>query len=626
MTRENETITPPSDAAETLPFQAEVERVLTLVIDSLYANKEVFLRELVSNASDALDKARFFALTHEDATKQEGEPRIEIKVDEDARTLTIEDNGIGMTRDEVKSHLGTIAKSGTVELMERLKTAGKDKDAALQLIGQFGVGFYSAFMVASRVDVDTLSMTAGAEPVLWRSTGSGSYTVAKGERTAPGTKITLHLKDDQRDYLRAWRLKDVIQKYSDYVGFPIMLDGERANRPVALWTEPRSKVTAEQHAEFFKHLTGGHMGDAPLVTVHLSVDAPVQFSALLYVPSKPPFDLFQKEQTRGLRLYTKKVLILEECERLVPVWLRFLRGVVDSEDLSLNVSREMLQESRALATIEQQIVKQVLRAMKDLSESEPDKYAELWRVFGKVIKEGISTDWKNKDAIVELARFESMKSPEGKPTSLRAYVDAMPEEQKDIYFITGLGRKSVADSPHLEAFKKKGWDVLFFIDPIDEWISQALPDFEKKKLKSVVHGDIDLGDAEEGPPSAVAAVTNALGATVKSVRFSKRLTDSPSCLVSEEGDPGANMERIMRLMDERALEKKRILELNPTHPVVKNIAALYDKEPGSPKVDAYAHWLYDHALLAEGVVDDPARLVRRLSELLTEASTHALKA
>jgi len=624
MTAENETPSAEPAAAETHAFQAEVERVLTLVIDSLYANKEVFLRELISNASDALDKARFFALTNEDATKQEGEPRIEIKVDEDAHTLTIEDNGMGMTRDEVKSHLGTIAKSGTVELLEKLKSTGKDKDAALQLIGQFGVGFYSAFMVASRVDVETLSMTAGAAPVLWRSTGAGTYTVAPGERTTPGTRITLHLKDDQRDYLREWRLKDVIQKYSDYVGFPIMLDGERANRPVALWTEPRSKVTAEQHAEFFKHLTGGHMGDEPLVTVHLSIDAPVQFSALLYVPSKPPFDLFQKEQTRGLKLYTRKVLILEECERLVPIWLRFLRGVVDSEDLSLNVSREMLQESRALATIEQQIVKQVLRAMKELSESEPAKYAELWRIFGKVLKEGISTDWKNKDAIAELARFESMKSPEGSPTSLHAYVEAMPEEQKDIYFITGLGRRSVADSPHLEAFKKKGWDVLFFIDPIDEWIAQALPEFEKKKLVSVVHGDIDLGEAEEGPANAVAAVTSALQDRVKSVRFSKRLTSSPSCLVSDEGDPGANMERIMAMMDDRALSKKRILELNPTHPIVKNVAALFDKDPASPKLDVYAEWLYDHALLAEGVVEDPARLVKRLGELLTEASSRAL--
>ncbi len=616
----------PSDAedATTYPFQAETARVLTLVIDSLYANKEVFLRELISNASDALDKARFFALTHEDAQKQDGEPRIEIAVDEDAHTLTIEDNGIGMTRDEVVAHLGTIAKSGTVELLEKLRSSGKEKDAALQLIGQFGVGFYSAFMVADRVDVHTRSMQPDATPVVWRSGGAGSFTVAAGDRETPGTRIVLHVKGEHRDFLRAWRLKDVIQKYSDYVGFPIMMEGERANRPVALWTEPRSKVTAEQHAEFFKHLTGGTQGDAPLLTVHIAIDAPVQFNALLYVPSKAPFDLFNKEQRRGLKLYTRKVLILEDCDRVLPIWLRFVRGVVDSEDLSLNVSREMLQESRALATIEQQIVKQLLKAMKDLAESEPEKYAELWRIFGKVVKEGISSDWKNKDAIIELTRFESMNTKEGSLISLRQYVDAMPESQKDIYFITGLARKAVADSPHLEAFRKKGFDVLFLTDPIDEWIAQSIPEFDKRKLRSVTHGDVDLGDeAAEGPPAAVAAVRTALGDRVKTVRFSKRLTDSPSCLVAEEGDPGANMERILRLMDERALEKKRILEINPTHPVVKNIAALAEKEPGSERLGAYCEWLYDHALLAEGVVEDPAKLVKRLGELLTQATATA---
>jgi molecular chaperone HtpG len=621
--------TPAPDAeasATTYPFQAEVSRVLTLVIDSLYANKEVFLRELISNASDALDKARFFALTHEEARKQEGEPRIEISVNEDAHTLTIEDNGIGMTRDDVVAHLGTIAKSGTVELLERLKSSGKDKDAALQLIGQFGVGFYSAFMVADRVDVHTLSMHPEGTPVIWRSTGAGSFTVAPGDRTTPGTRIVLHLKDEHRDFIRAWRLKDVIQKYSDYVGFPILMEGERANRPVALWTEPRNKVTSEQHAEFFKHLTGGTQGDAPLLTVHLAIDAPTQFNALLYVPSKAPFDLFNKEQRRGLKLYTRKVLILEDCERVLPIWLRFVRGVVDSEDLSLNVSREMLQESRALATIEQQIVKQLLKAMKELSESEPEKYAELWRLFGKVLKEGISSDWKNKDAIVELTRFESMKTKEGELTSLRKYVDAMPEAQREIYFITGLGRKAVADSPHLEAFRKKGFDVLFLTDPIDEWIAQSVPDYDKRKLRSVTHGEVDLGEeAAEGPPAAVAAIKSALGDRVKAVRFSKRLTDSPSCLVAEEGDPGANMERILRLMDERALEKKRILEINPTHPVVKNIAALAEKEPGSERVGAYCEWLYDHALLAEGVVEDPAKLVKRLGELLTQATASAVE-
>jgi molecular chaperone HtpG len=629
----NEAEAPATSSAEETteyPFQAEVQKVLTLVIDSLYANKEVFLRELVSNASDALDKARFYQLSHEDATKQEGEPRIDITTDYDARTLTIEDNGIGMTREELIENLGTIARSGSTAFLEQYAELlkAKQKDDAFRLIGQFGVGFYSSFMVASRVDVHTLSMKAGATPVIWRSSGAGTFTVTAGDRTKPGTTITLHLKDEHRDYARDWRLKDVINRYSDFVGFPIHVAGERANQPVALWALPKSKVTEEQHEHFFKHLTGGTSGDKPLLTIHFSVDAPVQFQALVYVPEKAPFDLFQKERT-SLRLYAKRVLIIENCEKLTPVWMRFLRGVVDSEDLSLNVSREMLQESRALTQIQTMIEKQVLKALKDLAESEPEKYATFWRLFGKVVKEGTSVDWKNKDAILELCRFESMNTKEGELTSLAAYVKGMPEDQREIFYVTGMSRKAVEASPHLEAFKKKGYDVLFLTDPIDEWFVQSVQDYDKRRLKSVVHGDIDLGeqagDTEAAAP-ALAAIKRALGDRVKDVRFSKRLTDSASCLVAEEGDPGANMERILKMMDERALEKKRILEVNPNHPVVKNIAALALLEMGSERVNAYCETLYDQALLAEGVVEDPARLVRRIQDLLAQATQSAAAA
>lgn len=618
--------TEPADATE-YAFQAEVQKVLALVIDSLYANKEVFLRELVSNASDALDKARFYGLSHDDATKQEGEPRVDITVNEEAHTITISDNGIGMTREEVIENLGTIARSGSSAFLDQYAELLKEKhkDEAVRLIGQFGVGFYSAFMVASRVDVDTLSMKAGSQPVIWRSGGSGTFTVLTGERTAPGTTITLHLKDEHRDYARGWRLKDVINRYSDFVPYPIHVDGERANQPVALWTLPKSQVTEEQHEHFFKHLTGGSAGDKPLLTIHVAVDAPVQFQALVYVPEKAPFDLFQKERT-SLRLYAKRVLIIEQCEKLTPIWLRFLRGVVDSEDLSLNVSREMLQESRALSQIQSMIEKQVLKSLKDLAESDPDQYATFWKLFGKVLKEGVSVDWKNKDAILELCRFESMKTKEGETTSLAAYVKAMPEDQKDIYFLTGMGRRAVENSPHLEGFKKKGYDVLFLVDPIDEWVVQSIPEYEKRRLKSVVHGDIDLGDSAgdtESATPALAAIKQALGDRVKDVRFSKRLTDSASCLVADEGDPGANMERIMRLMDERAQERKRILEVNPSHPIVQNLAALSLKEMGSERVNTYCETLYDQALLAEGIVEDPARLVKRLQDLLTEATKTA---
>jgi molecular chaperone HtpG len=402
-----------------------------------------------------------------------------------------------------------------------------------------------------------------------------------------------------------------------------MVEGARANQPVALWAQQRSQVTAEQHEHFFRHLTGGTAGDKPLVTIHFSVDAPVQFQALLYVPDKAPFDLFQKERT-SLRLYAKRVLIIESCEKLTPSWLRFLRGVVDSEDLSLNVSREMLQESRAVTQIQQMIEKQVLKSLKELSDSEPEQYVSFWKLFGRVLKEGVAADWKNKDAILDLCRFESLKTPEGQMIGLRQYVAAMPEDQKEIYFLTGLSRKAVETSPHVEAFRAKGYDVLFLIDPIDEWVVQSVSEFDKRKLRSVMHGDIDLGaqpDAGEEPTAALAAVRQTLGDRVKEVRFSKRLTESASCLVAQEGDPGANMERILRMMDERAQEKKRVLEINPSHPVVRNIAALALKEMGSEKLKTYCELLYDQALLAEGIVEDPASLVRRIQDLLAQATS-----
>ncbi|HMY17768.1 MAG TPA: molecular chaperone HtpG, partial [Polyangium sp.] len=391
---------PPAAAspAVELPFQAEVQQVLSLVINSLYANQEVFLRELISNASDALDKARFFQISHKDASEQVGEPTIVIKLDEEARTLTIEDNGIGMTRDEVIQNLGTIAKSGSLEFLkahaDALK-ASRDKGDRVDLIGQFGVGFYAAFMVASRVDVETRSMQHGAEPVLWRSGGSGTFSVLAGDRPHPGTKITLHLKDDARDYTKAWRIKEIIRKYSDFVHFPILVNEELANRKAAIWTLPKSQVTDEQHAEFYRHVTGGYEGEKPLWHLHLSIDAPVQFHALLYLPEKAPPDLFQRNR-HGIRLYAKRVLIVEDSDKLVPVYMRFFRGVVDSEDLSLNVSREMLQEDKAVKQIEQQITRLVLKALKEMAESDAEKYNAIWREYGKVFKEGVSTDWKNR--------------------------------------------------------------------------------------------------------------------------------------------------------------------------------------------------------------------------------------
>jgi len=621
----------PSAAVE-MPFQAEVQQVLSLVINSLYANQEVFLRELISNASDALDKARFLALTRKD-TEQSGEPQITIKLDDQTNTLVIEDNGIGMTREEVVKNLGTIAKSGSLEFLKAHAEAMKaSQDSSMKLIGQFGVGFYAAFMVANRVDVETRSMLPGEEPVLWRSVGTGTFTVATGEREHAGTKITLHLKDEAKEYTKAWRIKEIIRKYSDFVHFPIVVNDEVANRKAALWTLPKSQVTEEQHAEFFRHVTGGYEGETPLWHLHISIDAPVQFHALLYVPEKAPPDMFQRNR-RAVRLYAKRVLIIEDCEKVAPIYFRFLRGVVDSEDLSLNVSREMLQEDKALKTIEQQVTKQVLKGLKELSESNPDTYGKLWNEYGKVIKEGVSVDWKNKDAIADLCRFESMNTPEGKLVSFKQYVDAMPEAQKDIYYVTGPNRKALEKSPHIEAFKKRGYDVLFMTDPVDEWVVQTMNEYDKRKLKSVAHGDIDLGDddakanekAIEEIKSAVLAVKTTLGDRVKDVRASRRLTDSASCLVAADGDMGVNMERIMRMMGEGAGEAKRILELNPESPIVKNLATLSDRDPGSDNVKLWSEMLYEQALLSEGMVVDPAKLVRHIQDLLTQASSAALK-
>ncbi len=542
-----------------------------------------------------------------------------------------------MTRDEVIQNLGTIARSGSAEFAKAIQQAGKNKEAGLRIIGQFGVGFYSAFMVASRVDVHTRSMLPDAKPVIWRSSGTGGFTVLPGEREQPGTEIVVFLKEDEREYAKSWRVKDIIRKYSDFVQFPIYLDGEIANRSSAIWAMPKSQVNDEQHTEFFRRITGSD-AQTPLLRVHMSVDAPVQFHALLYVPEKAPLDLFNREH-KGLRLYAKRVLIAEDYPKLVPPYLRFLRGVVDSEDLPLNVSREILQEDRNLQQIEQQLTKSVLRAFKELAESDADKYLRFWREFGTVIKEGIATDWKHKDELADLARFESLKSEAGKLISLRAYVDAMPAAQKEIYFITGPSRQALEQGPHLEAVRKRGFDVLLLAHPVDEWVVQSLTEFDKRRLKNIAQGDVDLGDepssdqdkgaaatgAAAGSPQdvagAIAAVKAALGDRVKDVRVSKRLTDSASCLVTPDGHAGANMERIMRMMDGTTEESPRILELNPKHPVVRNLHLLAEREPTSARVAQWAELLLDQALLAEGIVKDPVHLVKRIQELLVEVSS-----
>jgi molecular chaperone HtpG len=620
---------PREAAAVELPFQAEVQQVLGLVINSLYTHKEVFLRELISNASDALDKARFMALTGRDTTEQVGEPRISIKLDDDARTITIEDNGIGMTRDEVIQNLGTIARSGSLEFVKAYAEAAKSKEGGLKIIGQFGVGFYAAFMVASRVDVRTRSMLPGGEPVIWRSSGSGTFTVLPEEREHPGTEIVLHLKEDEREYLKVWRVKDIIKRYSDFVQFPIYVNDELANRSSAIWALPKSQVNDEQHVEFFRRITGFDT-QTPLLRVHMSVDAPVQFHALLYVSEKAPLDLFSKDR-RGLRLYAKRILIVEDCDKLVPSYLRFLRGVVDSEDVPLNISRETLQEDKNLAQIQQQLTKSVLRSLKELSETDADRYLAFWREFGRVLKEGIAVDWKHKAEVADLCLFESLKTEAGKLISLRQYVDAMPEGQKEIHYLTAPTRRSAEEGPHLEALKRRGYDVLLLTDPVDEWVVQSLTEFDKRRLKSASHGEVDLGEesdktAESTAAPALSAVKAALGNMVKDVRFTQRLTDSASCLVAAEGDPSPNMQRIMKMLDAGAEESPRILELNPSHPIIQKLSALAAKDPNAERVKEWSELLLDQALLAEGVVKEPALLVKRIQSLFAEVTAAAAKA
>ncbi|MFP6684516.1 MAG: molecular chaperone HtpG, partial [Polyangiaceae bacterium] len=500
-------------------FKADTQRVLSLVINSLYTNREIFLRELISNASDALDRARFLQVSEEEVLEQHGEPAISITVDTETCSLVIEDNGIGMTRDEVIANLGTIARSGTSEFADKLATLAEEKakgddSPTSDLIGQFGVGFYAVFMVASRVDVETLSMKKGAEPVLWRSTGEGAYTVVPGKRDKAGTRVVVSFKQEAKEFAENWRVKGVIEKYSDFVTFPIKLDGEVANQSSALWRQPRGKVSEEQHAEFFKHITQGQWGESPAATIHYAVDAPVQFSALLYIPEKPSSQMYMMQKERpGLRLYAKRVLIQQNCETLTPAYLRFVRGVVDSEDLTLNVSRETLQEDRSLKQIETQITKQILKELGRIADNDEDRYNSIWKSFGPVIKEGVSMDWKNKEAIAKLCRFEALNTSADEHISLDDYLAGKKDDQKEIFFMTGVDSAQLRRSPHLEIFRKRGIDVLLLTDPIDEWFVQGLGEYEKCTLMSVVHGKLDLGDDDEGSEKdedAVAATIEAI--------------------------------------------------------------------------------------------------------------------
>ncbi|MFN3751460.1 MAG: molecular chaperone HtpG [Thiobacillus sp.] len=621
---------------ETLGFQAEVKQLLQLMIHSLYSNKDIFLRELISNASDAADKLRFEALS--DPALFENDPDLKIRVafDRAARTLTISDNGIGMSRQEVIDHIGTIAKSGTREFFSQL-SGDQQKDAAL--IGQFGVGFYSAFIVADRVTLTT--RRAGLTPehgVRWESTGEGDYTIETVEKPTRGTEIVLHLREGEDEFLSDWKIKSVIRKYSDHITLPIVMkktewkDGvevptdedETVNRASALWVRPRKEITDDEYREFYKHVA--HDFEPPLAWSHNRVEGKQEYISLLYIPSHAPFDLYDRERRHGIKLYVRRVFIMDDAEQLMPAYLRFVRGVIDSSDLPLNVSREILQSSKDIDAIKAGSVKKVLGMLEELAEKTPEKYATFWKEFGRVMKEGPGEDFANKERIAALLRFASTHADtDAQVVSLKDYIGRMKEGQNAIYYITADSFAAARHSPHLEIFRKKGIEVLLLSDRVDEWLVANLHEFDGKPLKSVAKGGLDLGaledeaektaqkEAEEAMKPLVERIKATLGERVKDVRVSHRLTDSPACLVTGEGDMSANLERLLKAAGQAAPTVKPTLEINPTHALVTRL----NSESDEARFADWANLLFEQALLAEGgQLDDPASFVRRLNSLL----------
>jgi molecular chaperone HtpG len=612
-----------SEHVETHAFETETRKILDLVVKSLYSDRAVFLRELISNASDALDRARYASLHRDDLRQPDGELRIELVLDEDAGTLTVRDNGIGMSKEQAIQQLGTIAHSGTKAFLQ----AAEDSDGVEGLIGQFGVGFYAAFMVSDRIVVETMSAEPGAEPVRWETACDDSYTVAPGARETRGTDVVLHLREDEKEFLQPWRVAELVRRYSDFVSFPIMQGEDQLNRGKALWTATPSEVSDEDYADFYKHVSGDWA--EPLTRIHFSSDAPMQFHALLFVPSTRPMDMDYPEGRVGVRLYSKRVMILEEARDLLPRYLRFVRGVVESDDLDLNVSRELLQQTPQAASLRKHLVKRVLRKLDELARTEPETYEKLWETFGSALKEGVHEDGANRERLAKLLRYPTTLAEEGERRSLQQVVDAMGEDQDTIWYLTGLELERMRKSPLLERFRKKGWEVLLMDDPVDEWVVMHLQEFGGKKLESVARGEIDEPEEQEEDPIAQAAreqaapllehITALLAGEVKEVRASGRLTDSPSVLVDDEAGLGSNLERILRSANREVPASQRVLEINAEHPIVKNLARMH-QQGRAATVEPLAWLLLDHARLAEGEIKDPTAMVERLQKVMLQAT------
>lgn len=615
---------------ETHGFQTEVKQLLHLMIHSLYSNREIFLRELISNASDAADKLRFEALKNDSLYEDDAELKIRIEFNKDQKTITVIDNGIGMSRDEVIEHLGTIAKSGTKQFFDSL-TGDETRDS--KLIGQFGVGFYSCFIVASKVEVVTRRAgMARGEGVRWISNGENDYTIETVDRPKRGTKVILHLRDDMDEFLDGWRLRSIVTKYSDHITLPIVMDKEgedekgeeTVNKATALWTRNKKDISDEEYNEFYKHV--GHDFEDPMAHVHSKVEGKLEYTSLLYIPGRAPFDLWDREQRHGVKLYVRRVFIMDDAEQLIPPWLRFVRGIVDSDDLPLNVSREILQHNKVIDSIRAGCTKKVLGLLKEMAEKEPDKYAGFWKTFGKVLKEGVIEGADHLDDLSELFRFASThEDTEDQGVSLKDYVGRMQEGQKAIYYVIADSHATAKNSPHLEIFRKKGIEVLLLSDPIDEWVTTHLTEYENKPLQSVNKGQLDLGEVQDEEEKKqeeqknkdysklVERIKAILDERVKDVRITSRLTTSPACLVSDENDMGRHLEQILKASGQAIPGSKPILEINPDHPIVKKI----DSETDEEKFGDWSHILFDQALLSEGgQLDDPASFVHKLNSMI----------
>ena len=618
-------------------FQTEVQQLLHLLIHSLYTQKEIFLRELISNASDALDKIHHRALTDKNVLDPDAELDIEIEVSSSNKTLTLRDRGIGMTRDEVNENIGTIARSGSAEFTRKLaETDAEDEQEKLKLIGQFGVGFYSVFMAADRVVLTTRSADPDAEAVMWESTGDGSYTLAQADKAERGTEIKIYIRSDCEEFLDAHRVEAVIRKHSDFVSYPIKVAGKQVNDTAALWTRPRNEITDEQYNEFYTHLTGDQ--DEPLAREHVVVDVPIQFYAVLYIPKHSPAQwLFNPDPKISLNLHVKRVFIQDDCKDLLPLWLRFVRGVVDCDDLPLNVSRETLQQNPVIARIRATLVRRVLGMLENMVKKDEEQYLTFWRAYGAVLKEGVAMEFEHKDQLAGLLRYHSSLEDDPEAyVSLQTYVDREQSEQEKIYYLAGESKESIAQSPLLETFRKRGLEVLYLDEPVDEWVIQGLQQYSDKEFQAVDAADLDLGAEEEevkleGVDNEAKAETielidflkKQLEGRVSDVVESKRLIDSPCVLVAAQGGMSQNMERLMKMADRDFEGSQRQLEINPKHDIIRNMGAVLKRDRDSAQLTDWAHFLVDFVLLGEGKVDDPQRIGRTLQVIMGAATARA---